>query len=164
MTGEIRVKTFLASGEREDLVFFVLIEGAMAVIFNCPIGKLACAPDQTSLFGTFFAHEEEAGGLAAIGPRKLFLVIPGAGKIGDIGNRKPHSSVRLNNVDSLRGDDAKVQTSQKEQGGHDSRHKIELKDARVHSKGAADGKNPLENLLAIFMGRPRYYFALARPV
>ena len=35
--------SFLADVQGEDLVFFVLIEAEMAMIFNGPIGKLACA-------------------------------------------------------------------------------------------------------------------------
>jgi hypothetical protein len=50
------------------------------MIFDCAIGKLACAPDQATLFGTFFAHEEDAGGFAAIGTGKFLFMIPSAAR------------------------------------------------------------------------------------
>ena len=84
--------------------------GGCVVLFVLAVGYIFItqAQDLAALFGAFFAHEQHASGVLAIGPGNFLLINPTAGKVRAIGNGEPHGAVGLDDVDARCRDDAEI--------------------------------------------------------
>jgi len=62
------VFSFLARVQSKDLIFLVLVEAQVPMIFDRSVRELACSSDEATLFGALFTHEEHSRGISAIRP------------------------------------------------------------------------------------------------
>src|SRR3981189_1108258 len=96
----------LTSIQGKDLILLILIKTQMSMIFYRAVRKLACSPDQATLFSAFLTHERQSRGLPGIRSGRLLFMNPPTRKIGAVGYCKAHRSVRFHDVDATCGDDA----------------------------------------------------------
>jgi hypothetical protein len=131
----------LPSIQSKDLILLALVKTQMAMVFNRTVRKLACSPDQAALFGALLTHEQHSRGLAAIRAGRLLLMNPTAGKIGAVGDGKPHRSVGLDNVDAAGGDDAKLRIPHHGESAQRGHRKHEREHAGVDGEETGTGQS-----------------------
>src|SRR5258708_4600250 len=113
----------------------------MTMVFYSAVRQLARSPNQATLFSAFLAHEQHSCGLAAIGPGRFPSMNPTTRKISAVGDCESHCSVRLDDVDAPRSDDAEFWISHQREAAQNGGGKDQGEHAGVDCKETRVGQS-----------------------